>query len=76
MADRLRDVAERVAGPRIDLLGEQADVVRRRGGTLEDGLGALDAAGARVALREPERGEQERAVLGPAPAPQQPADAR
>src|SRR5690242_15001166 len=44
VAERLREVAEQLAGRRVDLLGEQPDVVDVRRRPLEDGGGLLHLA--------------------------------
>jgi MFS family permease len=63
VAERLREVAQQLPGVRVDLLGQQADVVDVSGGPLEHLTGALHAAGHRQGLRQPEGAQQERAFL-------------
>src|SRR5438034_126369 len=58
---------------RVDLLGQQADIVDGGHGTLERRGGGLDLAGQRLCLRQQERAQQEgplrtgEAVRGPVP---------
>ena len=63
MAEGLRKVAQQLSVDRVDLLGEQADVVDEHGGTFEDGAGPLGLAGSSQRLGQPEGAEQERAFL-------------
>jgi hypothetical protein len=63
----LREVAELLAVGRVDLLAEQAEVVRVAGELLEQRLRALDLAGLRQAGHEPERADDERALLADRP---------
>jgi hypothetical protein len=63
VAERLAEVAEQVAGIRVELLGEQADVVEVAGGSLEHGAGPPGLAGRGERLRRQERAQQERALL-------------
>ncbi|HEY6315382.1 MAG TPA: ferritin-like domain-containing protein [Streptosporangiaceae bacterium] len=58
---RLREVPDHLAAGRVDLLGQQADMVDGGHGTLERRGGGLDLAGQR--LRLPERAQQERPLL-------------
>src|SRR5438552_7134483 len=67
VAERLREVPEQLTGRRVDLLREQADVVHVRGGPLERGPGALHLPRHRLRLCEPERAEEERALLSRKP---------
>src|SRR5438874_7485247 len=67
MAERLREVAEQFAGGGVDLLGEQADIVDERRRLREDALGPLDLPGHRKRLSQPERAQQERALLAGQP---------
>lgn len=53
MAERLREVAEQLAGAGVDLLGEQCDVVRERGGALEHDFRPVHLAGQRECLHHP-----------------------
>lgn len=63
MREALREVAEKLAGGRLDLLRVEADVVRERERALRD-LGRLvDATELRERLCEPERTRDERAFL-------------
>ena len=48
---------------RVDLLGQQADVVDEGDGPLERRAGPVDLAGQRQRLGQPERAQQERALL-------------
>ena len=63
VAERLGEVAEQLAGGRVDLLGEQADVVGEGGRPLEHLAGAGRLSGQRERLGEPERAQQERALV-------------
>src|SRR5438552_1793030 len=63
VAERLREVAEQFAGLRIDLFGEQSDVVHEGDRVLEHGFGALDLTGLSQRLGEPEGAQQERPFL-------------
>jgi hypothetical protein len=61
VAERLREVPGHLAAGRVDLLGQQADIVDGGHGTLERRGGGLDLSGQR--LRQPERAQQERPLL-------------
>ena len=63
MTEGLREVPELLARPRVDLLGQQAEVVRAAGELVEERLRAVDLARLREAGDEPERAEDERALL-------------
>jgi len=71
VAQRLREVAEERTRRRVDLLGEQPDVVLVGQELLEERGSLVDVAAARERLDEPERTGDERAfaadVAGPAP---------
>ena len=60
MAERLRKVAEQLAAGRVDLLGEQTDVVGVTRRALERCPGTPDVAGQGQRLCQPEGTEQER----------------
>src|SRR4051812_4311100 len=62
MAEPLREVAEESAGFRIDLLREQADVVRLRRHLLHRRPRLVDAAGPGERLDQPERAGDERTL--------------
>src|SRR4051812_8107439 len=57
--ERLRHVAERLAARRVELLGEQADVVGGRARAREGALGLVQPPLVRQALGEPEGAGQE-----------------
>src|SRR6516164_3047062 len=59
VAERLREVADHLTAGRVDLLGQQADVVDRRHRPLEGRRGPVQLSGERLRLRQPERAEQE-----------------
>ena len=63
MAEPLREVPEELPGGRIDLLRQQADVVRGIDGLLEDVGPVVDSTCSRERRREPERAGEERALL-------------
>src|SRR5204863_4454698 len=63
VAERLREVAELLAVLGVDLLGQQAEIVRVAGELREQLLGTLDLAGLGEARDEPERADHERALL-------------
>src|SRR3954454_5142804 len=63
VAEGLREVAEQLAVGRLDLLGQEAEVVRVAGELVEERLCAVDLAGLRQARDEPERAEHEGALL-------------
>ena len=63
MRERLREVSEQLAGRRIDLLGEQSDVVAMRDEPLEEVTSLLLLAASREALGEPERADEEGALV-------------
>src|SRR5690242_4878219 len=63
VAEGLGEVAEQLTRRGIDLLGEQADVVDVADGALEDLPGSVDAVRQGQRLGEPERAEQEGALL-------------
>ncbi len=60
MAERPRKVAEKVPTARVDLFGQESDIVRVRGGDLEDSPSGVELAGERLRVGEQERGEDER----------------
>ena len=62
VGEGLGEVAEELAGRGVDLLGEEADVVRAAGHEVEQRRRPLDLARERQALREPERADAERAL--------------
>src|SRR6188508_3656401 len=59
MRERLWDVAEQLAGFRVDLLGEEADVVRERDRVVHERLSTLETPGPCESLHEPERTGEE-----------------
>jgi hypothetical protein len=63
VAERLREVPDHLAAGRVDLLGQEADIVDSGHGTLERRGGGLDLTGQRLRLRQPERAQQERPLL-------------
>src|SRR5260370_19464241 len=63
VAECLREVAEQLAGGRIDFLGKEPHVVGEGGCTRERLLGALELARERLRLCQPEGAEQESALL-------------
>src|SRR5215211_2137247 len=63
VAERLREVAELLPIGRVNLLRQQAEIVRVARELLEQRLRALELAGLREARDEPERADHERALL-------------
>ena len=63
VAERLRKVPEQLTRRRVDLLRQQPDVVRAGRRPLEERTCPLDLAGQGEALGEPERAEQEGALV-------------
>src|SRR5205807_8844871 len=63
VAEGLGEVAEELTARRVDLLGEQAEVVAEAGGRLECRASAVQLAGQGLRLRQPERAEQERPLF-------------
>jgi hypothetical protein len=63
VAERLREVAQQLTTDRCDLLRQQSDVIDERGGAFEHGAGPVESAGGRQGLRQPERAEQEGALV-------------
>src|SRR3954451_18773924 len=61
---RLREIAEQLAGMHVDLLGEQSDVVAAADDVVEERAGFIDAAGQRERFDEPEAAGEERAFAG------------
>src|SRR5436190_24302269 len=60
VAERLREVAEQLAARRVDLLRDQAEVVRVADEPVEQLLGPLDLARLRERRDEPEGADHER----------------
>src|SRR6185437_1558217 len=67
MRERLREVPDQLAGVRVDLLGQQADVAAEPQQALEQLSRTLQLAGAREALHEPERADRERRLVSGKP---------
>src|SRR5438046_1328001 len=67
VTERLREVAEQFPGRRVDLLGEQSQVVAVADGSLEHGPRPVGLAGAGEGFGEPERAEEEGALLAREP---------
>src|SRR3954453_11353603 len=67
VAEGLGEVAEQLSRRRVDLLGEQAEVVAVAGRGLEDLAGPVGPAGERERLGEPESAEEESAPLARQP---------
>ena len=63
MAERLREVPKQRPRPGIDLLGKQAQVIRRLGVRDEDLLGFVDLTRHREGLGQPESAKDEGALL-------------
>src|ERR671931_1967990 len=63
VAERLWEVAEQLAGPGVHLLRQQPHVVGVRDRALEHRPGPIDPSGHGQRLRQPERAEQERALV-------------
>ena len=63
MAERLREVSEELARCGVDFLCQQTDVVDEGRRPLEHRLGPGHLVGERECLGQPERAEQERALL-------------
>ena len=63
VAERLRSVAELLAGVRVDLLAEQPEVVGGSERPAQGVVGGVDLPGEGLRLSEPERAQQEGAFL-------------
>src|SRR4029453_6501061 len=63
VAERLGEVPQELAAVRIDLFGQQPDIVRIDGRRLERGGRSIDLTCERPCLREPERAQEKRAFL-------------
>jgi hypothetical protein len=59
VTERLGEVPEKLPGFGVDLLGEQADVIRVACGSLEHVTGPVDATRQRKCVSEPERAKEE-----------------
>ena len=70
MAEGLREVAEQLAAGRVDLLGQQADVVDEATARSKAAVARSTSPGQRQRLGQPEGAEQEGALLA-----RQPVDA-
>ena len=67
VAERLREVPEQVAGAGVHLLGQQPDVVDMADRAVEDLRRPLHLPGDRQSVRQPERAEQEAALVAGQP---------
>src|SRR5712692_11786215 len=67
VAEALRKVAEELVGRRIDLLREEADVVNAADEVVHKDTGFVGAADPRERFGEPERANEERALLAAQP---------
>src|SRR6266566_8746429 len=63
VAERLREVAQQLAGFGVDFLSEQADIVDERRSPLEHNASPLRSVGEGHRVCEPERAEEERALF-------------
>ena len=67
VGERLREIPERGSGLRVDLLGEEPDVVRVGEESLEGVRGPCQVAALRPALDRPEAADAEGALAGRQP---------